>query len=112
LGIFDESDVEGIPIIRIVFALVANTPSVTILPPRDQTLSSKAYDIWCSGISSTCLAPVRLEDESTWKYLVETCQWKDIYKVADKIAKELRMTMNPGVGQELAFWKAWTTLES
>jgi len=91
-----------------VFALLADTPSVTVLPQRDQTLRCNAYDIWCSGISSTCLAPVQLEDESTWKSLVEaSCQWEDIYDDPDEVAKELRMAMTPGVSGFLEGLDDW-----
>ena len=109
LGIFDESDAERIPVIRIVFALLANTASVKILP-NDQTLIYPAYDIWCSGISATCLTPVEPLNEDIWKHLVEvSCNWEAVYKADDSRTKELRMTMNPGVAMDQAFWK-WTTL--
>ena len=112
LGIFDESDAKCIPVIRIVFALLANTASVKVLLPSDQTLSYPAYDIWCSGISATCLTPVQPHNEDIWKHLVEaSCKWEAVYKVDDSRTKELRMTMNPGIAIDQAFWK-WTTLGS
>ncbi len=106
LKIFDGE--ESIPVIRIVFALAARTSSVQVLPEnKERTSSCIAYDIWCSGASSD-LAPVKQGAMDTWTSLVgESEGWRDIYKGE---TVELRKSMNPGVGEDNAFWEKWASL--
>ena len=66
LGIFDRLDgSEDVPVIRVVFALGAGPPSVKVLPLNTTQTSYTPYDIWCSGVSSDCLAQVaKIMEES------------------------------------------------
>src|SRR5204863_1884886 len=60
LGIFDPTDTSEppIPVIRIVFAMAARKPSMSIFRPEEMAGSCTAYDIWCSGLSSSIHAPI------------------------------------------------------
>jgi hypothetical protein len=111
LGIFDRLDgSEGVPVIRVVFALGAGPPSVKVLPLNTTQTSYTAYDIWCSGVSSDCLAQVAKIAEETWESLVVASHgWQDLYDASDRQTKALRMSMNPGAAENSSFWAAWSS---
>ncbi len=107
LGIFNDTIGQCIPVIRIVFALMADTPSVKILSRscQNQNQRTKAYDIW---FSPKHLAPVRPQDVDIWKYLVDAaCRWEDIYEADDLGTQGMMKTMNPGIAGDRAFWREW-----
>jgi len=110
LGIFDRTDgLADTPIIRIIFALAAEKPSITFLPPRTTEGSYKAYDIWCSGVSSNLLASIKKEAEETWESLVAASHgWQDLYDVGHRQMRALQMSMNPGAALYIgiAAWNA------
>ena len=115
-SLFDQMDLfrifdgkEPIPVIRIVFALAARTPSVQVLPyDENRTGSCVAYDIWCSGVSSAHLAPIKQNAMDTWTSLVGKPEgWDDIYEGE---TAGLRKSMTPGVGDDDAFWENWASL--
>ena len=110
LGIFEESDqTDVIPIIRIVFALAAKTPSMKVVRAETMSHSCTAYDIWCSGISSEIQRPITNAAEEVWHSLVSASHgWNEIYNVCDQETKALRMSMNPGTAEVPSFWAAWT----
>lgn len=111
LGIFDKDDVSHVvPLIRVVFVLGAGPPSVKVLPLNTAQTSYTSYDIWCSGVSSDCLAQVEKVAEDTWESLVLASHgWQDIYDASDRQTKALRMSMNPGAAANTSFWSAWSS---
>jgi hypothetical protein len=113
LGIFDRADgSEGVPIIRVIFALGARTPSITVLPLNTSQTSYTAYDIWCSGVSSDCLTQVTKMAERIWESLVLASHgWQDVYDTTPH-TKALRMSMNPGAAEDSSFWTAWSTAQN
>jgi len=69
-----------------------------------------AYDIWCSGVSSDCIAPIRKVAEETWESLVVASHgWQELYNTAHRPTKALRMSMNPGIAEDSSFWTAWSS---
>jgi hypothetical protein len=124
LSLFDKMDpfalglfgVGGIlstaPIIRIVFAFAAKTPSLQLV--RVQTIPAPGqpdyvtYDIWCSGLSPDILAPVSAQKVDVWDALLQASYgWDKLYQMGDKTAQNIRRSMNPGAASQDAHWKQW-----
>ncbi|KAM6495407.1 hypothetical protein JOM56_008113 [Amanita muscaria] len=107
LGILKEGDTP-VPVIRIFFALAAETPSLHVnrhdpSPNYDAVI----YDIWSAGLSSEFLSPI--DSRTTiWDALLQASYgWKEIYKAPTKVEKELRSSMNPGAADDDGHWSHW-----
>jgi hypothetical protein len=110
LGFFDEQDQNSfsVPVIRIVFALAAKTPSLQVVRINSSNHSFTVYDIWCSGLSSGILCPVSQQQNDVWQSLLQVSYgWERIYKDAPQSAQHLRRAMNPGAGTDPAHWLNW-----
>ena len=107
LKILDPED-EPIPIIRIIFALAAKTPSLRVTRhPPTSTYNAVIYDIWSAGLSSKFLNPIPPHSD-IWKALLQASYgWKAIYKAETDVAKELRRSMNPGAADDSGHWSHW-----
>ena len=112
-----------IPVIRIVFALAANTPSLPLVnhpktktgrPSRAPVESTDAtekiyttYDFWVSGLSPKILVPVG-KGPSAWDSILQaSCTWEKIYSDCSKPRMKHRKSMNPGAGVSDEFWDRW-----
>ncbi|TDL16546.1 hypothetical protein BD410DRAFT_755314, partial [Rickenella mellea] len=108
LGIYDEGD-EPIPVIRVVFALAAIKPSLNCNVRNAVKGNCTAYDVWCSGLSSSCLKPITPESEGTWSALLQASHgWKKTYSCKEPMRRQLRMAMNPGAATDAAHWANWS----
>jgi hypothetical protein len=109
--IFGDDSGSDIPVIRIVFALAADTPSVQVVKVQRTTngmgKSYITYDIWCSGLSSDNLLPVTADKEDVWQALLQRSHgWQDVYS-GDRVPKRLRRSMNPGAALDGDHWSQW-----
>jgi len=115
----------NVPIIRIVFALAAKTPSLVRV---DYTAkngfpslsyveftgegSYTTYDFWVAGLYPKILVPVGNEP-SAWDGLLQTCYpWKRIYYDPLERFTAHRRSMNPGTGINSECWENWCDLDS
>jgi hypothetical protein len=113
LGLFGaEGGVSNRPIIRIVFALSAKTPSLQLV--RVRTLSAEdrhsytTYDIWCSGLSPDILAPIARQKADVWDALLQASYgWDKLYRTGDSVTQDIRRSMNPGAASHSAHWSQW-----
>jgi hypothetical protein len=108
LKIFKNNTMSDIKIIRIVFALASNEPSLKVVKVQSSTDKSyTTYDIWCSGLSPDILIPVQGKYE-VWKALLQASYgWEEIYSGKD-VPQELRRSMNPGAALDRHHWSSWT----
>ncbi|KDQ58385.1 hypothetical protein JAAARDRAFT_154830 [Jaapia argillacea MUCL 33604] len=107
IGFFDEAD-EPIPIIRIVFALAAKTPSLTIIPSKGEEGKFIAYDIWCAGISPLIFRPIDPSQGHVWEALLQASYgWQSVYRDEDGRLVERRMSLNPGIAEDDGHWSNW-----
>ena len=107
LKILKEGEI-AIPLIKIVFALAARTPSLTVVrhsPSIDY--NAVVYEIWCAGISPDILHAVEPSQANTWAALLQASYgWKMIYG-GTGFDKELRRSMNPGAAADTGHWRRW-----
>ena len=114
-----------IPIIRIIFALAAETPSLTFVDhntPETRTDrpsfagvestgttkgSYTTYDFWVSGLSPEVLVQVGNEPNAWNNILQASYSWEGIYSDQSKLRTTLRRSMNPGVAVNGQFWENW-----
>ncbi|KIM39922.1 hypothetical protein M413DRAFT_29078 [Hebeloma cylindrosporum] len=103
-----------IPVIRIFFALAAETPSLHVTRhPPSSTYGAVIYDIWSAGLSSEFLSPITPATADTWKSLLQASYgWQATYKAETDIAKELRRSMNPGAAADSGHWSAWAVQDA
>jgi len=83
VGVFDHSDDEPLPVIRMVFALSSAKPGVTIMEPEGsrkakETKAKKSprytsYDIWCAGAFAETFAVINEIEEEVYKQLLKVC---------------------------------------
>ena len=107
LAILKEPD-KPVPLIKIVFALAAKTPSLNVVrrPPSD-VYDAVVYEIWCAGISQEILGSVENAQEPTWAALVQASYgWKAIYQGTGEEQALMRL-MNPGAASHEDFWTKW-----
>jgi len=121
LGIL--GSLSNVPIIRIVFALGAKTPSLACVDYTAKkgrpSLSHvgpttkggyTTYDFWVSGLSPKVLVPVG-DDPSAWDGLLQTSYaWERMYSDRLNLCTTHRRFMNPGTGINSEFWENWCDL--
>ncbi|KAF8332488.1 hypothetical protein F5887DRAFT_1063857 [Amanita rubescens] len=92
VGILKEGDAP-VPVIRIIFALAAQTPSLHVIRhDPSPAYNAVVYDIWSAGLSSDFLKPIDPQTTDIWNDLLQASySWKDIYKAAAD--EELRRSM-------------------
>ncbi|KAF9507889.1 hypothetical protein BS47DRAFT_1488645 [Hydnum rufescens UP504] len=109
---------QGIPCIRMVFALASDRDAVTVLtrqregqPRRESTKKFHeftAYDIWFAQASSKTFRPIHSQDEDFYKTMLR------LTKVIPKVYDDLRYppsvrtalrTMSPGTTADEAHWR-------
>lgn len=107
LKILKEGDA-AVPLIKIVFALAARTPCLTVVRrPPSVDYNAVVYEIWCAGISPDIFNAVEPSQANTWAALLQASYgWKTIYR-GDGVDQELRMSMNPGAATEFGHWRRW-----
>ncbi|KAF8336008.1 hypothetical protein F5887DRAFT_1063318 [Amanita rubescens] len=107
VGILKEGDAP-VPVIRIIFALAAQTPSLHVIRhDPSPAYNAVVYDIWSAGLSSDFLKPIDPQTTDIWNDLLQASySWKDIYKAAAD--EELRRSMKPGADDEDGHWSHWT----
>ncbi|TFK50466.1 hypothetical protein OE88DRAFT_1736013 [Heliocybe sulcata] len=105
LGVFEESQSERPPIIRIIFALAGETPSTTYVR-RQEKASFTAYDIWVSGLSSDVFGVIKDEnDDGTWDNLLRASYgWRKMYDDPNPASQRLLKNMNPLAASDEEFW--------
>jgi hypothetical protein len=107
LGILKAGDTP-IPVIRIFFALTAKTPGLYVnRHAPSPTYNAIVYDIWSAGLSSDFLNPIDPQTDIWDGLLQASYTWKDIYKAATDVEKELRRSMNPGAADDGGHWSRW-----
>ncbi|KAF8323573.1 hypothetical protein F5887DRAFT_1208074 [Amanita rubescens] len=111
VGILKEGDAP-VPVIRIIFALAAQTPSLHVTRhDPSPAYNAVVYDIWSAGLSSDFLGPIDPQTTDIWDGLLQASYgWKDIYKVATNVEKELRRSMNPGAANDGGHWSRWAAV--
>ncbi|KAF8345733.1 hypothetical protein F5887DRAFT_154644 [Amanita rubescens] len=107
VGILKEGDAP-VPVIRIFFALAAKTPSLHVTRHAPSpTYGAVIYDIWCAGLSSDFLKPIGARAD-VWDGLLQASYgWKEIYKTATNVTKNLRRSQNPGAADDDGHWSRW-----
>ncbi len=107
LGVLNKADA-AVPIIRIIFALAAKTPSLHVTRhDPSSAYGAVVYDIWVSGLSSNFLEPIGLQTD-IWRGLLRASySWNDIYKAPTNRKKQLRRSMNPGTAFDDRHWSCW-----
>ncbi|KAF8240637.1 hypothetical protein L208DRAFT_511167 [Tricholoma matsutake] len=112
LGILKPGDAP-VPVIRIFFALAAKTPSLHVSRHASlPTYNAVVYDIWSAGLSSHFLNPIDPQTD-IWDGLLQASYgWKDIYKAATDVERELRRSMNPGAADDGRHWTRWAVRDA
>ncbi|KAH7890673.1 hypothetical protein F5I97DRAFT_1826747 [Phlebopus sp. FC_14] len=100
-----------IPVIRMVFALAATTPTLVqpalSLHASQEEHSYLAYDFWVAGISPTILQPIKGK-QNTWDALLQASYgWQEVYKARSRLQTKLRKFANPGVATGEEHWENW-----
>ncbi|KAH7906254.1 hypothetical protein BJ138DRAFT_1117736 [Hygrophoropsis aurantiaca] len=112
-GIFTEPipGHELTPVIRIVFALAAENPSLKVVKIRNATnvkkLGFRVYDIWCAGLSPQMLCPVDASAKENWDaLLIASTGWQDEFNSvpSSRAQAETTKSMNPGAAVDPAHW--------
>jgi hypothetical protein len=107
LGILKAEDAP-VPLIRVFFALAAKTPSLHVTRHApSSTYGAVIYDIWSAGLSSDFLNPIDPQTDIWDGLLHASYGWKEIYKAATNVEKELRRSMNPGAAADDGHWSRW-----
>ncbi|KAG6808840.1 hypothetical protein H0H92_002627 [Tricholoma furcatifolium] len=116
LKVISNNDKIPVPIIRIVFALAAESPPPEFeLVPEQGTSDSKkiplytSFDYWCPGVDSTVFKPVAKEDHTSWHSLVSASQkWEKLYtSSSSRLGANLRRSQNPLAGQQDAHFDSF-----
>jgi hypothetical protein len=86
-----EVDASAIPLIRIVFALAARTPSLNIVHHSPtKGYPAVIYEIWCAGISPDILGPIEQQHLGIWDSLLQASYgWKELYKIPSEVTADL-----------------------
>jgi hypothetical protein len=108
IGILEE-DTPVIPLIKIVFALAARTPSLNVVrhPPTEE-YPAVIYEIWRAGISPEILGPVEKQQECIWEALLQASySWNELYKTTSQVTADLRRSATPGVGRDDGHYSCW-----
>lgn len=112
LGIteLEPGDTEPLPVVRIVFALASPRPAVKARKVPVYLEDGRSYwaiDIWCAGISASCLPIVESKDEEQWKEIIAYTQpWIGNYiSPGEKSVKEYLWRMTPCRSKERRFWE-------
>jgi len=82
----------AVPLIKIVFALAASTPSLNVVchVPTNE-YPAVIYEIWCAGISPGILGPIEQEQMDIWDSLLQASYgWQEIYKTPLEVTADLR----------------------
>ena len=93
-----EAGAPAVPLIKIVFALAARTPSLNVVR-RSSTKEYAAviYEIWCAGISPDLLRPIEQQQVGIWDSLLQASYgWKELYKTSSEVTVDLRRSTTPG----------------
>ncbi|KAH7907566.1 hypothetical protein BJ138DRAFT_1104220, partial [Hygrophoropsis aurantiaca] len=100
-----------VPLIRIIFALAARTPSLKVVKAsrvaNSRGLGFCTYDIWCAGISPDILCPIDGNAQVSWADLLGASTAFEVYRQDTFCTQgqvEIRQSMNPGVGDDHGFW--------
>ena len=110
LGILQATD-DPVPVIRIFFALAAKTPSLHVnRHAPSSAYGAVVYDIWSAGLSADFLNPIDPHTDIWDSLLQASYSWKEIYKAATDVEKELRRSMNPGAADDSGHWSRWAVL--
>jgi hypothetical protein len=108
LGVLEEVD-PAVPLIKIVFALAAKTPSLNVVrrgPTKDYP--AVVYEIWCAGLSPYILGPIIPEETGIWDSLLQASYgWKELYKTASKVSVTLRQSATPGAARDAGHYCRW-----
>ena len=81
VGLFDHSDDELLPVIRMVFALASAKSSVTIMEPKgagyhrlaETNKAYTSYNIWCAGAFAETFAVITKTEEEVYRQLLKIC---------------------------------------
>ncbi|RXW22219.1 hypothetical protein EST38_g3634 [Candolleomyces aberdarensis] len=108
-GLFNVDDKEPVevPIIRIVFALGAETPSITIIDhgkPGKKKFTT--YDIWVAGLGPEVFGVVDADSAPVWQALLRGKDERLRFAVS-KEGEEILKSMTPGVAEDEAHWNSW-----
>ncbi|KAJ2932244.1 hypothetical protein H1R20_g4869, partial [Candolleomyces eurysporus] len=112
-GLFSTDEPTNVPVIRIVFALAAKRPSISIVPSGKSKSGNSftTFDIWVAGLSPDVFGVMTHQSQSVWEALLQASHgWKDIYQDVSPREKKLTTRMNPGVAEDTAFWDYWLWL--
>lgn len=103
----------AIPLIKIVFALAAKDPSLSVTRrPPSSDYNAIIYEIWCAGISPDIFTAVERSQAGIWAGLLRaSCGWGSIYQ-GPNVDEGLRRSMNPGAGCDMGHWKRWVERSS
>ena len=108
LSVLEEDD-PAVPLIKIVFALAAGTPSLNVVrrvPTKDYP--AVVYEIWCAGLSPDILGPIIPQEIRIWDSLLQASYgWKDLYKTTSKTAATLRQSTTPGAARDAGHYSRW-----
>ena len=107
LGIVGEGDA-AVPIIKIVFALAATTPSLHVeRHDASEAYNAVVYDIWSAGLSPDYLNPIDPQQTDIWNDILQASygSWDNIYKAAAN--EDARRSMNPGAAFHGGHWSRW-----
>ena len=121
VGVFDHSDEEPLPVIRMVFALSSTKSGVTIIEPERTRYRRKAkgkkgkksppytsYDIWCAGAFAKTFAVIKETEEKTYEQLLKVCSpFPQSYKSDLEEMEKRRRSMNPGTMTNVDHWHAF-----
>ncbi|KAG6825553.1 hypothetical protein H0H92_003306 [Tricholoma furcatifolium] len=115
LKVISNNDKIPVPIVRIVFALAAESPPPEFeLVPEQGTSDSQiqpytSFDYWCPGVDSTVFKPVAKEDHTSWHSLVSASQrWETLYSSSSsRMGANLRRSQNPLAAQHDAHFDSF-----
>jgi hypothetical protein len=103
---------DAVPLIKIVFALAARKPYLSVVR-RDRTTSYSAviYEIWCAGMSPGILPPIEETQRGIWESLLQASNgWKELYKDTSEVTGNLRRSETPGAALDNSHFSRWATL--
>lgn len=100
MGLIGENDTLETPIIRMVFALAAKTPSIQYVTTQ-KAGNFTSYDIWVSGLIHDVFGVIDETDQSTWATLLSASRgWEAAYSHPDYNTATLLKNMNPMVASD------------
>ncbi len=108
LGIL-EAGADAVPLIKIVFALAARTPSLTVVRHSPTTnYPAVIYEIWCADISPDILGPIERQQVGIWDSLLQASYgWKELYKTTSEVTADLRRSATPGAARDAGHYSRW-----